>query len=314
MKNLFRRPRLQLCLLGLLLGGCMSAAGPSKDFAKQPSGFEVELHWGTPSRPADPLTAVSVGSVTSPFLVDTGTSELLITEEFAQRAGLLGGAQGFRREPLVYQIGGRPYNVDRFLVIEAPPLQAEGWGGIYSPQLLTTNTTVVLDFPRLKMTSITPAVSSSSAADSCRIAVDGYMASHHSGRPSHRLAWRGRSFGAVLVEGGLVGKPSILLDVDTGKAVSAFRPSYIGPASASGKQGPRMVDIHGVEQSTTVVPGQALQLGSLILSDRSVAAHDTGGKLPDGTAWDGNLGMDILKDAIIVLCPIGDDAIYIGVR
>ncbi len=313
LKNLFSCTRLAACLFGLLLGGCISDAS-SRDSAAQASGFEVNLRWGTPSRPADPVTDLSVGSVTSPFLVDTGTSELLLTEEFAQRAGLRAGVQGMRRELLAYQVGGHPFSVDRFLVISAPPLHAEGWGGIYSPQLLTTDATIVLDFPRLKMASIAATAPSLSAADDCKLAADGYMAKHHSAAPSHRLAWRGRAFGAVLIEGGLVDKPSILLDVDTGKAVSAFRPSYVGAANASGKQGPRMVDIHGVEQSMTVVPGQALRLGSLILTDRTVAAHDAGGELPDGTAWDGNVGMDILKDAIIVLCPVGADEIYLGPR
>lgn len=311
MKTRFKRPVLFL-LIGLLFTGCALDGRPPKVPAL--GATEVDLRWSTPARPADPVATISVHSQEAPFLIDTGTSELLLTSVFAQRAGLPKSEEGFRREPLAYSIAGRHLWVDRFLVIEAPPLDEDGWGGIYSPQLLTVNATVILDFLRLKLVSIEVPTATSSMSETCRIETERYVTAHHPGLHLHKFAWRGRAFGTVLIEGGLVGKPSLLLDVDTGKAVSALRPSYIGSASASGRPGPRMVDIRGVEQVTTVVAGQSLQLGTLVLSNRSVVAHDAGGKLPDGTSWDGNLGIDILKDAIVALCPVGSDAIFIGVR
>ncbi|MGZ9275157.1 MAG: hypothetical protein ACXW34_10480 [Nitrospira sp.] len=286
---------------GLLLVGCAVSGFHSDEY-----GFR----WGTPSRPADPVVDVAVGTSSAPFVIDTGTSEFLVTKAFAKAAGLAG--DGLVKDRLVYTIGTREFVAERHVVIEAAPLEEAGWGGILSPQLFAGTAAVAVDFRRMKMTLIAPTPHGASPGD-CAAMATTYFGDRHKGLHAHRLEWRGRRFGTILVAGALDGRKSILLDVDTGSPISAFHPSYIGPAAASGQIGPRLKNLSGNVRTTVLVPNQTLRIGGLVLEGRSVVAMESGGALPDGTAWEGRLGMDLLKDAVLLLCPKGEDAIYIGI-
>jgi hypothetical protein len=297
---------MNLCSTGvactaLLLVGCAASGLQSEEYG---------LRWGTPSRPADPVVDVAVGTSAAPFVIDTGTSEFLVTKAFAKAAGLPG--DGLVKNRLVYTIGTREFVAERHVVIEAAPLEAAGWGGILSPQLFADTAAVVVDFRRMKLTLIAPNPGGASP-DGCAAMATGYFDDRHKGLDAHRLEWRGRRFGTMLVDGALDGRKSILFDVDTGSAVSAFHPSYIGPAAASGQSGPQLKNLSGTIRTTVLVPNQTLRIGSIVLENRSIVAMESGGVLPDGTAWEGRLGMDLLKDAVLLLCPKGEDAIYIGI-
>lgn len=271
------------------------------------------LRWGTPQRSADPLVDVTVGEAAAPFVIDTGTSEFLLTKRFAAHAGKLANP-GLVRQPVSYAVGTRKFSAERFVVIDAPPLEAEGWGGLLSPQLLALEATVILDFPRMQLAILEARSASTLKLMDCGRAVDSYLSRYSVSAPVHRIEWRGRAYGAVLVAGGLRGRPDSLVDVDTGKSASAFHPAYMGPAIESGRPGPQFKNARGDIRQTTEVPDQAIRIGTLLVTNRSILAQEIGGSLPDGSTWQGNVGMDILKDAVIALCPKGQDIIYIVFR
>lgn len=268
----------------------------------------AEMRWGTPQLSADPLIDVRIGETVSPFVLDTGMSELVLTRVLLERTFEPGSIADNRE--LQYRIGEDIQYASRLVVIDAPPLEQEGWGGLVSPQRLTDDAVVVMDFVRMRLVRHPLRASAGRTAKACQAVAQRYS---QASRRMHKLRWQGRPYGALLVSGRVGDREPVLVDIDSGKAWSIFSTEYMGGTSPI-HDGGRIQHADGTVAATVKAPDQVLRIGELVLPGRELHLQASSSPSDDGAlAFQGNIGMDILKDAVLVLCPAGDDTVYLGV-
>lgn len=250
----------------------------------------------------NPRINVKVNGTSAEMLLDTGSSHHVLTRPFAQANGIVASEERsglLRARQFRLKAGRADFVIDDAIVL-SPPFDEEGWGGILSPQSLLPAATVVLDFRNRVFYLLR----------GTRASTDSWLAEKYDSLRRTTLAREGTEINAVLVRGGQCGRAPVLLDIDSG----------IGRSRLSRKQlrgtalhpGGKSIDALGNVTLTEVARGQSVCFGDLRFDSVDlVAITETPSSESAADAISGSIGMDILRQTVLVIPPVPSKEILI---
>ena len=243
-----------------------------------------------------PMVAATVGGEATRLIVDTGSTDHILTIELANRVGLRAepGEEGtdstgasvpsWSLGEVPVEIGHTTHQLSNVIAIAAPgPFAARGIGGILSPQHLVPGAWMSLDMAGDRFTAL-----SGSEAD-----VADWLAAR---APDFRLLRLARADGdtTILVRGAIKPHQPVITLMDTGgkasDVVASAVPGLTGGLTESSGRG-----VGGTELFGAVVVDQVLRVGEAdIPMPRLVVIGDVDGR---GIL----VGMDVLRGTILTV-------------
>jgi hypothetical protein len=244
-----------------------------------------------------PMVAATIGGEATRFVVDTGSTDHILTIELARRLGLPEepGEEGIDSTgasvpswslgEVPIEIGATSHRLQSVVAIAAPgPFEARGIGGAISPQHLVADAWTCLDMAGDRFI----AVAGPGEAD-----VADWLAAR---APDFRLLRLPRAEGdtTILVRGAIEPHPPVVTLIDTGgktsDVVASAVPGLMGDTTESSGRG-----VGGTEMFGAVVTDQVLNVGDArIPLSRLVVIRDVEGR---GIL----VGMDVLRGSIVTV-------------
>jgi hypothetical protein len=266
--------------------------GPTQILLDQPITFDV----GDQQTHA-PMIHGTVGGIPTKLILDTGSTDHILTIELAEQVGLPAepGEAGtdstgasvasWTVGEVEVEIAGQAFALRNVVAITAPaPFPGFGIGGILSPQHLRSGAWAVLD-----------------------LAAERFFLLH--GEEANVTAWlsertpelqllrleRAPGDGTILVRGAIGPFEEVVTMLDTGGKRTQFTQAAVpgageGPRTASSGRGVGGTESFGAElRSQTLIVGEArLPLATLIVS-------------PEMDGRDGLVGMDVLRGTVLTV-------------
>ena len=247
-----------------------------------------------------PLVNAVVNGVGTRLILDTGTTDHILTMDVCEAANLAtepgepgtdstgSSVPSWQAREVTIRIGEMELALAEVIVIDTPPpFRSRGLGGALSPQRLRPGAYAVLDL------SASPVATLVTADD-----LDAWLAESYPGRRTVRLPAVDGD-GTVLVEMAIDAFPPVVMMLDTGA-----RTTYAAPTAAPGlgEGGVRRSTGRGVGGSESFgvdVPGRVLHVGDAALPvNLVIAEHDLG--IPGCV-----VGMDVLRGTVLAVGPPG---------
>ncbi len=274
--------------------------------ARVPLLWEVETEAGR--RPLHvPLIEVTIGSVTTLLVVDSGATHHVFTKHLARQLGVVtkpGGAAGTDHvgahvktdqfsERIEWEIGGHHVVIDDALAIDGPaPFAGWGIGGFVSPEALMPDATVVLDL----------------AEDSLQLwkgergAIERQVSDDHPHHEAIILASVVRSDDPrPVVRATVDGKAASFL-INTGSKAAELDPTL----SSAPVHGPEAALSKGV--SGTEVTARVAASATWVVAGRSLTVPNVHVR-PQKAQFDGQWGTALLRGTVIAIGPTGTQTV-----
>src|SRR4051812_22134409 len=289
-----------LAVLSVTCGAChLREPAAAIDRRRTPIALRYDATLAAAGFPS-PLLRVTIGGRRVWFIIDTGAGVHTIASWLVNAAGLTtrqskavvtgstGAEQPVRSiEPVRGRLDdGRTLSIGEGIVVEFPPLfQEHEIGGLLSPQLFGTSDAGVLDLtaPSMTIAPLAIAMARVGEADAtarvCRNAASPFT---------------NRSY-AVNVT--VAGTPaSLLVDSGATRTVAGDQSLVAAQLAARAVSGSQTQGVGGALTSSRRVPGVALSF-----SGATTTLDLTLGAVAGGCGPDGLLGMDALKNCVLVL-------------
>jgi len=205
-------------------------------------------------------------------------------------------------ENLAINIGVRTFwSKDNMVIPDINGFFESGLAGIISPQSLALQGSgLIIDFPNKKLIEL-PA----SAAE-----LDEQLIRLYPNIKFKKFEWVGRGEGMMLIKTSLNRKAPVLTDLDTGSPYTSYCAEYAGQIetepgiSSHGADNKEIKTMRSKEsQMIELSAGNPTWEKIIILPSQDEGATDI---------WCGSLGMDILKDFIIVISPSVNEYVFLG--
>ncbi len=243
-----------------------------------------------------PLAQFELGGSTIRLILDTGSTDHLLTVELADRLGLPreAGEAGtdsagdsvpsWTLGTVPVRIGGEELRLENVIAINAPaPFEAMGIGGILSPQHLHPSAQVVLDLVDERLTLL----------DADPSQVDEQVRARHPEMRSLSLE-RARDDSTILVHAAVDGFDPVVTMLDTGGKRTEFFHTAV-PGLQGGERKPTGHGVGGGQTFGMEVAGASLRVGGVELSVPSLLVREKPSNAP------GVVGMDLLRETVLVV-------------
>lgn len=241
-----------------------------------------------------PLVEASINGVQALMVVDTGSSQHILTKSFVKRAQL-DLAEGYHAGHIDIALAGSTIKAEGFVVTDAiAEFDSEGWGGVLSPQRLIKDGYTVIDFPGRRLLAFDPQGRSGAFA---------YVARRYPDASLLEFRWNGAEFFTFLIPGRVRGSSEVtVLDVDSGTSESLVPPRAL-PDGTALQDGARFKSIDGQVTTTKQTGPLTILLDALEIDLAAVRVATRAGELPSGDRWEGSLGMDALESMVLLIPP-----------
>jgi hypothetical protein len=310
-KKRFLLPSRLLSLFAGVLAACLvygcaerasTIAPAARDDPSRCAGiFSVHLSYSDEKKKSDPSVTVSINGVEGKYVLDTGSSHPLIFSSVLSAAGVQ-ATPGYNRSslPISFEaheiVFGEFFSVDPII-----PLKDDGYSGILSIPKISDKGPVAMDFQRNWLI-----VDLSGSGDYVRLA----KCSNIDLAGAVELRWEARDLGVVATRVDLLGKKSVVLNVDTGSSMTTVESDLVREIS-SREPGPEIMNIQGARKRGEIIPNADLDLAGRHVNVKSLVVLNDTQTLPNGLHWQGKLGMDVLSDFNLILPSHGDDRIIL---
>ena len=247
-----------------------------------------------------PLVEVAVNGVSTLFVVDTGSSDNVITKAFADMNHIasVADAQGTDHanekvdvataNGLALRVGTTTHSATSAKVVSGPPPFVQlGIGGFLSPQNLVEHGYVVLDFPGHTM-----AIVDGSAAQ-----LDDWLAARYPGASAVKISRVETDHRNLCVSAALGSKPLVKARVDTGGTHSEFDQAYVGD-SATAAPDSAGIAVSGKPVAGRKIEHQSVALTAFTVPDVTIVSRDLSSSEEQ---VQGLLGMDFLAAFVIAI-------------
>jgi hypothetical protein len=243
-----------------------------------------------------PMVAATVHGAPTRLIVDTGSTDHILTIELARELGLeaIPGEAGtdstgasvasWMLGTVAAEIGGMAFDLQNVVAITAPaPFPGFGIGGILSPQHLRPGAWAMLDLAGQRFTLL----------DGDEADVTAWLTAR---APTMRLLRLERvaGDGTVLVRASVEPHASVVTMLDTGGKRTQFTAAAVPDAGG----GTRVITGHGVGGGAshgTELAARALVVGGARLPLRSLVVG------PEMDGRDGLVGMDVLRGTVLTV-------------
>ena len=247
-----------------------------------------------------PLVHAVVNGVGTRLILDTGTTDHILTMDVCEAANLAtepgepgtdstgSSVPSWQAREVTIRIGEMELALAEVIVIDTPPpFRSRGLGGALSPQRLRPGTFAVLNL------SASPAATLVPAED-----LDAWLAESYPGWRTIRLeAFDGD--GTVLVEMAIDAFPPVVMMLDTGARTTYAARNAVPGLGEGGVRRSTGRGVGGTEAFGVDVPGRVLHVGDAALPvNLVIAEHDLG--IPGCV-----VGMDVLRGTVLAVGPPG---------
>jgi hypothetical protein len=243
-----------------------------------------------------PMVEANVAGTSTKFIVDTGSTDHILTRELADRVGLNSepgepGTDGVGASvpswtlgDVPVQIGDQDFTLQAVVAIMGPaPFAGWGIGGILSPQHLHPTAHVVVDLLDRRLTFVEGALLGVVALVAAR-------------SPTLRPLTLDRAAGdsTILVHACIDPFDPVVTMLDTGGKRTEFVPSAV-PGLRGRRRGSGGRGVGGGQAFGAEVENQTLRVGDTTLAVPTLLLRDDIGNAP------GLIGMDILRGTVLVV-------------
>jgi hypothetical protein len=278
----------------------------SKTEIEAPTKLVHDISFGDELHHSDPTIALEILGRNTKMVLDTGSSQIFLMEKFVntlpQFANTTKSVIPASFENLVVNVGASTFrSKDNLVIPDINGFFENGLAGIISPQSLALQGDgLIIDFPNKKLIEL----SASTAG------LDEQLIRLYPNIKFKKFEWVGRDEGMMLIKTSLNGKAHVLTDLDTGSPYTSYCAEYAGQIETEPGISSYGADNKKIETMRTK-ESQMIELS---------AGNPTWGKITilpsqeEGATdrWCGSLGMDVLKDFVIVISPKVNDYVFLG--
>ena len=269
-----------------------------------PQGGTTQVH--------SPIVDATIQGVPARLIVDTGSSDTLLTATFAEELGVTlapeepgtdhsgASVETFRsNEPVALEIAGMEVALQQVLIIDGPEV-FDQWGiaGVVSPQALRQDLSLVVDLraQRLEWSSEPPEV----LLESSRRA---HPELQYVSAPRHIGTGDGERLPVIEAAAPPAGRLSMVLN--TGTPRCEFEPGKV-PHLSGGEEVDQGAGVSGQKVRGFDHEGQALVIAEHRIDLGLVRVRE------QGEHFEGQVGMDVLRGSIFIIPAEGKGPIYLG--
>lgn len=292
-----KRKMLAMTLIALLANDASFAKSPKAD-------IEQVIEFSGKKGSADPTIPIHILGQNTKVILDTGSSEMFLMSDFVEKW----------QKP-DFHTSDRNLNLTKHIDVEIghmhftsltpvtmPTISGfneDGIAGLMSPQKLMPRGTVILDFPRKRILGFTKGSGN----------VEKLIGELFPGLQFTKVPWIGREYGIVFIDAAIGDRKPVLTDVDTGKSVTSFCEAHIG--NVPSVEGTKSINAQNeIVQKRRTAESQSLRFkGFSINTPVDIFEKE---RISGPYRWCGSIGMDVLKDFVIVLPPMGKDYIFMA--